>query len=417
MPPPPLDPHRLRADFPALARLHDGRPVIYADAPGGTQVPRTVTAAMTAYLETSNANFGGMFATSRETGDLTGQARAGVMHLINAASAQEIVFGQNMTSLTFAMSRALARTWQPGDEVIVTTLDHDANVAPWLLAAEERGAIVRTLACTPDDLSLSLEGLTALLGPRTRLVALGHASNAVGTIVDLAPLIAAAHRVGALAYVDAVHYAPHGVIDVRALDCDFLACSAYKFCGPHLGMLYGRQALLESLTAYKVRPSSALPPGKWETGTQNTEAIAGLRACLAYFGGLGADAAPDPLSRDALTAGMRRIVAHEATLSRRFLAGLATIPGVHLYGIDDPSRLAARTPTFGFTLARCTPRQASERLAARGIFVWDGHFYAKGMIDQLGLAEQGGLIRIGFAHYNTLEEVDLVVAAVGEVAG
>ncbi len=413
----PLDPHRLRADFPSLARLHDGRPVIYADAPGGTQVPRAVTAAMTAYLETSNANFGGIFATSRETGELTAQARAGVMHLINATSAQEIVFGQNMTSLTFAMSRALARTWQPGDEIIVTTLDHDANVAPWLLAAEERGAIVRTLGCAPHDLSLPLDGLTALLGPRTRLVALGHASNAVGTIVDLAPLIAAAHRAGALVYVDAVHYAPHGVIDVQALDCDFLACSAYKFCGPHLGMLYGRQALLESLTAYKVRPSSALPPGKWETGTQNTEAIAGLRACLAYFGGLGAEAAPDPLARAALVAGMRRIVAHEAMLSQRFLAGLATIPGARLYGIADQDRIGARTPTFGFILAGCTPRQVSERLAARGIFVWDGHFYAKGVIDQLGLADQGGLIRIGFAHYNTLDEVDRVVAVVGDIAG
>ena len=421
----PLDPHHLRGKFPSLARLHNGHPVIYADAPGGTQVPRAVTAAMTAYLETSNANFGGMFVTSRETGELVAQVRTGVKNLINAAAPEEIVFGQNMTSLTFAMSRAIARTWQPGDEIIVTALDHDANVAPWLLAAEDRGVIVRTLPFDPRDATLSLEAFTALLGPRTRLVALGHASNAVGSIVNVQPLIAAAHRVGALTYVDAVHYAPHGIIDVRALDCDFLACSAYKFCGPHLGILYGRQALLESLTAYKVRPSSAQPPGKWETGTQNTEAIAGLRAGLAYLGGLGAAASsdplspdplspdplsPDPLSRAAFTCGMQRIIAHEATLSRRFIAGLAALPGAHLYGITDPARLGERTPTFGFTLANCAPRQASERLAERGIFVWDGNFYATGVIDQLGLAQHGGLIRIGFAHYNTLEEVEQVLA-------
>ena len=412
----PLEPLRLRGSFPSLARLQGGQPVIYADAPGGTQVPRSVTAAMTTYLETSNANFGGMFATSRETGELVAQVRAGVMNLLNAAAPEEIVFGQNMTSLTFAMSRALARTWQPGDEIIVTALDHDANVAPWMLAAEDRGVTVRTLPFDPRDLTLPLAGLTALLGPRTRLVALGHASNAVGTIPDLAPLIAAARCVGALVYVDAVHYAPHGVIDVRALGCDFLACSAYKFCGPHLGILYGRKSLLESLTAYKVRPSSPIPPGKWETGTQNTEAIAGLRACLTYLGELGAHASSDSLSRKALTAGMQRIIAHEALLSQRFIAGIAAIPGARLYGIADPARIDGRTPTFGFTLAGCTPRQVSERLAERGIFVWDGHFYAKGVIDQLGLAEQGGLIRIGFAHYNTIEEAELVLAAVAQLA-
>lgn len=414
---PPLDPLTLRGQFPSLAREHAGRPVIYADAPGGTQVPRAVTAAMTAYLETSNANFGGVFATSRETNELVGQVRAGVAQLLNAAAPEEIVFGQNMTSLTFAMSRALARTWQPGDEIVVTALDHDANVAPWLLAAEERGAVVRLLPFDPRDLTLSVDALAALLGPRTRLVALGHASNAVGTIPDLPALIAAARRAGAVTYVDAVHYAPHGVIDVRALGCDLLACSAYKFCGPHLGILYGRQALLESLPAYKVRTSSPLPPGKWETGTQNTEAIAGLRACLAYLGGLGAAAAPDPLSRAAMVAGMRRIVAHEALLSRRFLAGLAAIPGARLYGIADPARVAARTPTFGFTLAGRTPRSVSEGLAAQGIFAWDGHFYAKGVVEQLGLAERGGLVRIGFAHYHTRDEVDRVLAALARLAG
>jgi cysteine desulfurase family protein (TIGR01976 family) len=257
---------------------------------------------------------------------------------------------------------------------------------------------------------LSEAALVPLLGPRTRLVAFGHASNAVGTIVQLQPLIAAAHRVGALAYVDAVHFAPHGIIDVRALDCDFLACSAYKFCGPHLGLLYGKRAHLEALAAYKVRPSSAVPPGKWETGTQNTEAIAGLHACLDYLGAFAGGPAGQHCTRPAFVAALERIIAHEQTLTQRFLVGAQSIPGLRLYGLSDPARAAERTPTFGLTLAGCPPRQASERLANRGIFVWDGHFYAKGLIDQLGLAACGGLIRIGFAHYNTVDDVDRVLS-------
>ncbi len=405
----PLDLLRLRAEFPALSRQHAGQPVIFADGPGGTQVPTVVSAAISNYLATSNANLGGRFATSQETGTLVAEVRTAVAHLLNAAGPDDIIFGQNMTSLTFAMSRALARTWQAGDEIIVTTLDHDANVAPWLMAAEDRGVVVRTLAFDPHEVTLSVAALHALVGPRTRLVALSHASNAVGSIVELLPLIVEAHRVGALVYVDAVHYAPHGVIDVQALDCDFLACSAYKFSGPHVGLLYGKHALLKGLTAYKVRPSSAVPPGKWETGTQNTEAIAGLHACLGHLGELGAGASADPWSRAALVGGLQRIVAHEQKLSRRFLSGLAAIPGVRLYGVADPTRVARRTPTFGFTLAGCTPRQVAERLAARGIFIWDGHFYAKGLIDQLGLSDTGGLIRIGFAHYTTMAEVERVL--------
>ena len=405
----PLDLPRLRAQFPALGRQQDGREVVFADGPGGTQVPTAVIAAMTAYLETSNANFGGMFATSRETGMLVSETRAAVAQLLNATAPEEIVFGQNMTSLTFAMSRAIARTWRPGDEIVVTALDHDANVAPWLLAAEDHGVVVHTLPFAAHDATLSLDALSRLLSPRTRLVALGYASNAVGSIVDLAPLIAAAHRAGALTYVDAVHFAPHGIIDVQALDCDFLACSAYKFSGPHLGILYGRRALLDSLTAYKVRPSAAAPPGKWETGTQNTEAIAGLHACLGHLGGLGAASSNVSRSRAALTGGLRRIIAHERALSVRFLTGLTAIPGARLYGIADPARVAERTPTFGFTLAGCPPRQAAERLAARGIYIWDGHFYAKGVVEQLGLADHGGLIRVGFAHYTTMAEVERVL--------
>lgn len=412
----PLDLSRVRAHFPALSRQHAGQSVIYADAPGGTQVPLAVSAAMSDYLATSNANFGGMFVTSHETNVLVLEVRRAVAQLLHATSPHEIIFGQNMTSLTFSMSRALARTWQAGDEIVVTTLDHDANVAPWLMAAEERGVMVRTLLVDPQDVTLSVAALTRLVGPRTRLVALGYASNAVGTITNLAPLIAVAKAVGALTYVDAVHFAPHGIIDVQALQCDFLACSAYKFYGPHIGILYGRYALLESLTAYKVRPSSIVPPGKWETGTQNTEGLAGLHAGLKYLGALGAAGSSDPLARAAFIAGLQRIIVHEQTLSERFMRGVRQISGAHLYGITDLTRRAERTPTFGITLTQCTPRHVAERLAERGIFIWDGHFYAKGLIDQLGLTESGGLIRIGFAHYATLEEVDRVLEALQELA-
>jgi cysteine desulfurase family protein (TIGR01976 family) len=410
-----LDLPRLRAQFPALARQHHGRAVIFADGPGGTQVPQAVSAAMSAYLATSNANFGGVFATSRETEALVMRTRQALAAFLNAAAPQEIIFGQNMTSLTFAMSRALARTWQAGDEIIVTALDHDANVQPWRMAAEDRGVHVRTLAFSEPDMTLSLAALQDLLSPRTRLVALTAASNAVGSKVALAPLIAAAHGVGALVAVDAVHFAPHGVIDVQQLDCDFLTCSAYKFSGPHLGIQYGRRALLESLTAYKVRPSSAVPPGKWETGTQNTEAIAGTLACLSHIAELAGEPVPAVLTRAALNQGLQRIVSHEQQLSVRFLDGVAKIPGLIVHGLSDPARAAERTPTFGLTLDGVTPQAAATALAARGIYVWAGHFYAQGVIEQLRLGDTGGLLRIGFSHYTTIDEVDAVVSAVAEL--
>jgi cysteine desulfurase family protein (TIGR01976 family) len=399
-----FDPARLRALFPPLQREIAGRPALFLDGPGGTQVPTMVTAAMREYLERSNANLGGLFATSRETGELTQATRAATAAFLNAESPDEISFGQNMTSVTFAASRAIAREWKPGDEAVVTTLDHDANVAPWMQAAEDRGASVRLLHCEKTDCSLSPGKLAALLSPRTRLVALTCASNAVGTIPDLRPLIDAAHAVGALVYLDAVHYAPHAPIDVRALGCDFLACSAYKFCGPHLGILWGRKALLEALRPYKVRPASSAPPGKMETGTQNFEAIAGLRACLGYFGSMGGGG--DPLSRLSLSHAMALIREHEAGLSRHFLTGVAGIRGARVHGIADPGRVTERTPTFGLTIDGLDPRAAAERLGERGVFSWSGHFYAVGLVEELGLADKGGLLRLGFAHYNTLDEVE-----------
>lgn len=394
---------KLRALFPSLGQEIAGRAAVFLDGPGGTQVPTPVMEAMTAYLSRDNANTGGLFATSRRTNETVAAARVETAQFLHAARPEEIVFGQNMTSLTFALSHALRRTWQAGDEVVVTSLDHDANFAPWTLAAADAGATVQTWDFRREDCTLHLEELERLLRPRTRLIALTHASNAVGTIPDVAAVVRLVRRKSpeAVVFVDAVHYTAHNPVDVQALDCDFLACSAYKFCGPHLGILYGKYAHLDRLEAYKVRASSNQPPGKWETGTQSFESIAGLRACLAYLGGLG---------------GMARVRAYEIGLTRAFLAQAEKVPGLKIYGITSPERAGERTPTFGLTLEGWNAREVAARLGEQGIFVWDGHFYALNVVERLGLGEQGGLVRIGFAHYNTLDEVERVVGALHNLA-
>ncbi len=397
-------PHaELRALFPSLGQEVAGQTAVFLDGPGGTQVPTPVMEAMTAYLSRDNANTGGLFATSQRTVETIAAARVDTARFLNAARPEEIVFGQNMTSLSFALSHALRRTWQAGDEVVVTSLDHDANVMPWTLAAADAGATVRVWDFRREDCTLPLEDLERLLGPRTRLVALTHASNAVGTIPDVAEAVRLVRRKSpeALVFIDAVHYTPHNPVDVRALDCDFLACSPYKFCGPHLGILYGKYAHLDRLEAYKVRASSDKPPGKWETGTQSFESIAGLCACLAYLDRLG---------------GMDRVRAYELGLTRAFLAQATQVPGLKIYGITDAGRARERTPTFGITLAGWNARDVAARLGEQGIFVWDGHFYALNVVERLGLSEQGGLVRIGFAHYNTLAEVERVVSALHALA-
>ncbi|HYE05383.1 MAG TPA: cysteine desulfurase-like protein [Planctomycetota bacterium] len=410
-----FDPARVRPLFPALARRVGGHAALFLDAPGGTQAPQPVVDAVADYLAHVNANYGGVFATSRETSELVAQARAATAAFLNSPYPDGIVFGANMTTLTFAFSRALARTWRAGDEVVVTSLDHDANVASWMLAAEDRRATVRTLRCEADG-ALSVARLREVLSPRTRVVALTVASNAIGTIPDLAPLVRAAHDVGALVFLDAVHAAPHLPLDVLALECDALACSAYKFGGPHLGILWAQRGLLEQTAAYKVRPSPATGPGKWETGTQSFEAIAGLLAVLRYLGGLGADGG-EALGRLALERAMQRIQRHELALTGRFLTGARTIPGLHVHGIADPARSAERTPTFGLTFDRITPQAACERLAARGVFAWAGNFYAIGLVEQLGLAGSGGLLRLGFAHYHDAADVDRALAELKALAG
>jgi cysteine desulfurase family protein (TIGR01976 family) len=407
----------IRSRFPALARRHGDLEFVYLDGPGGTQVPRSTIDAMEAYLSRSNANHGGAFATSEESDALLLSAHSAGADFLGA-SADEIVFGPNMTTLTFAMSRAIGRTLREGDEIVVTRLDHDANVAPWLALEEERRVRVRWVEIRQEDCTLDLATLERALGPRTRVVAVGLASNAVGTINPVARIVEMAHQVGALAYVDAVHAAPHLSIDVAALGTDFLVCSPYKFFGPHLGMLFGRAELLEKLAAYKVRPAADTGSGKWETGTQAGESLAGLLGTFEYLAWLGRSyGSPGGTGRKAeLAAAMSVIGATERRLALRALKGLGGVPGLRLRGITDPERLSERVPTFAFTLPNRSPREIAEELGRRGIAVWDGDYYAYELIRTLGLAETGGMVRVGLAHYNTPGEVDRLVAALDEIA-
>ena len=408
----------VRAEFPALSRSHGDRPYVYLDGPGGTQVPRRTTEAMAGYLGRSNANHEGAFPTSEESDAILAAAHAAGADFVGAADTSEIVFGPNMTTLTFAFSRAVGRTLRAGDEIVVTRLDHDANVAPWLALQEERGAVIRWVDVRKADCTLDLDGLARSLGPRTRLVAVGLASNAVGTINPVRRVIELAHAVGALVYVDAVHAAPHLPLDVVALDTDFLVCSPYKFFGPHLGMLYGRREHLERLDAYKVRPAEDGGSGKWETGTQSGEALAGLTGTFDYlewlgrtFGGAGDEAT----RRVRLTAAMNVIRETERGLALRALGALSGVNGLHLRGILDPARLDERVPTFAFTLDGHSPREIATYLGRRGIAVWDGDYYAYELIRALGLAESGGMVRVGLTHYNEPEEIDRLVEALADL--
>lgn len=419
-----LNSEQLRMQFPSLDRKVNGQPAIFLDGPGGTQTPRSVIDAMADYLLHNNSNRDGAFVTSRNTASVAESARMAMADLFNARRPEEIVFGQNMTSLTFAMSRAISRTWRAGDEIIVSWLDHDANISPWLQAADDKGVTVRWLDFRPEDCTLNLKSLSDLLSEKTRLLAITHASNAVGTIVDVAQAVEMAHQVGAQVYVDAVHYTPHGPVDVQALDCDFLVASAYKFFGPHSGILYGKYELLDSLVAYKVRPASDAPPGKWETGTQSYESLAGVHAAVGYLddlgrrygiptAGEGANSSSRPLRLKSAFAAIKQ---YGEDLSLRFLQQAATVPGLRVFGITDIERLAERAPTFAVSLDGYSAREVAERLGQWGLFVYDGHYYAVAVMERLGLLESGGLVRIGFVHYNTAEEVDRTVHALKQLA-
>ncbi len=413
-----MDVAAVRDHFPSLSRTIDGRPIAYLDGPGGTQVPRACTDAMVAYLERSNANHGGAFATAMETEELLHEAHAAAADFLGAHEPEEVAFGPNMTTLTFSVSRAIGRELRPGDEIVVTRLDHDANVAPWQAVAEDRGAIVRWLDIRAEDCTLDLEPLESIVGERTRVVAVGLASNAVGTINDVGRIVELAHAYGSLVFVDAVHAAPHLPMDVAALRADLVACSPYKFYGPHLGMLYGRRELLERLRAYRVRPAGEALPGKWETGTQNHEALAGLLGTFEYLASLGrayGGARRDTGRRAALQAAMGTIRAYERELIGPLLEGLAAIPGLRIYGLTDPARFAERVPTVAFTIRGLHPRGMAEHLALRAINTWDGNYYAIELLKRLGLDDSGGTLRVGLVHYNTREEIDRLVEALHEL--
>jgi cysteine desulfurase family protein (TIGR01976 family) len=405
-----LDLQLIRSQFPALKS-----DALYLDNPAGTQVAQQVLNRVNQYLIEMNANHGGVFATSIRSDALLDEARAACADFYNAARPEEIVFGPNMTSLTFNLSRSLARCLNPGDEIVVTRLDHDANITPWTLIAEDRGCTVRWVDFDVEDGTLHLDTLESALENEPKIVSIGYASNALGTINPVKKITQMAHDAGALVFVDAVQYAPHGPIDVQDLGCDFLVSSAYKYFSTHVGVLYGHYELLDELLAYKVRPASNEPPGKFETGTQNHEGIAGVLGAMEYltwigetFGGIYAEKYQDQFNgrRLLLKQAMAAIRAYEFDISRKLIDVIENVPGVRLYGLGDVRRLEERVPTFAITVEGQSPRQIAEKLAQENIYVWDGNYYALAVTERLGVEESGGMVRIGPVHYNTLDEIE-----------
>ena len=410
-----FDIYWVRSQFPALSMQVNGHPAAFFDGPGGTQVPQRVIDAVSGCLTSSNANIHGPFATSRRADEVIASARAAMANLLGC-DAKEIIFGANMTTLTFALSRAVGRELKPGDEIVVTRLDHDANVSPWT-ALEELGCVIRWVDIHPEDCTLDLDDLRRQITPRTRVVAVGYSSNAVGTINDVQEVVRLAHGVGAIAYIDAVHYAPHGPIDVKALDCDFLVCSPYKFFGPHSGVLYGKREHLKRLRPYKVRPAADRIPGRWETGTQNHEAMAGVTAAVEYLAELGRRHAPEAEgARAAILAAYGAIRSYEQQLFEQLVPAILEIPGLTFYGITERERLQQRVPTIAVRMAGRLPREMAAYLGERGIFTWDGNYYALNLSERLGVETKGGMLRIGLVHYNTVEEVHRLLAALRELA-
>ncbi|MCH7643775.1 MAG: cysteine desulfurase-like protein [Myxococcales bacterium] len=399
----PID--SVRAQFPGLQREVAGRPAIFFDGPAGSQTPRRVVEAVSDYLLHRNANHGGPFATSQESDAMLAEAHRALADFVGAERSEEVSFGANMTTLTFALSRALARTWQAGDEIIVSRLDHDANVSPWELAARDVGAVVKQIGVRPDDCTLDLDSLRSSLGERTRLVAVGAASNLAGTINPVQEIAELAHAAGAQLFVDAVHLAPHRLIDVGLWDCDYLVCSPYKFFGPHIGVLWGRSEWMAELPAYKVGAADEVIPDRWMTGTQCHEAIAGTLEAVNYLADLGRSVDGNSLDRrGALRAAFRAIEAYESSLCRELLEGVARIAAARVVGITDLKRLEERAPTIAILAEGCSPVALSEELGKRGVFSWGGNCYALPLTEALGL-EPGGVLRVGLLHYNTAEEV------------
>jgi cysteine desulfurase family protein (TIGR01976 family) len=409
----PLDSTWVRAQFPSLKLQVNGQPAAFLDGPAGTQVPKQVMDAVQNYFLSANANTCGAFSTSRANDAMIAAARAAMADFFHCDS-DEVVFGQNMTTITFALARAIGRELKAGDEIIVTTLDHDANVAPWR-ALEEKGVVIRQVDIHEADCTLDLDDLKRKLSSKTKLIAVGYASNAVGTINPVAQITKLAHDAGALVFIDAVHYAPHGPIDVRALDCDFLVCSPYKFFGPHMGTLYGKRERLLQFKPYKVRPATEALPDRWETGTQVQELIAGIGAAVDYLAELGLRHDPAATDRrSALLAAYRATHQHETALLTRLIDGLVAIPNLCLFGISDRKRFNERCSTISIRIGEHHPTEIAKFLGDRGIFTWDGNYYALNLTERLGVEKLGGLLRIGLVHYNTADEVDRLLAALND---
>jgi len=417
----PLDPAIVRQQFPTLHR-----PDVFFDNPGGTQIARQSLDRINQYLLNCNANHEGAFATSRQSDEVLHEAHAAMADFLNAASPDEIIFGNNMTTLTLHISRSLARTLQPGDELVVTRMDHDANISPWLLVADDRGCKVTWVDFDVEDGTLDVDDFARAMERKPKIVAFGYASNALGTVNPVRKLTRMAKEAGALVYVDAVQYAPHGPIDVRDLGCDFLVCSAYKFFGPHAGILYGRGDLLNELMAYKVRPASNELPYKFETGTQNHEGIAGVLGAIEYFEWLGAQFG-EPDEEGALSAftgrrltlkkAMRAVRAYEYELSRLLIETVQSARGAAIHGVTESKRLDERVPTVSFTLDGHAPRRLAEQLAEKGFYVWDGNYYALAVTERLGLEDKGGMVRVGPVHYNTTDEITRLGKALQQISG
>jgi cysteine desulfurase family protein (TIGR01976 family) len=407
----------VRAQFPALAIKDDGVRRIYLDNPAGTQVPRTVADAMSASLLSANANLGGYFRTSQAATEIVSSARDAMADLLNPPSSDEIVFGQNMTTMTMHIGRSLGRLLKPGDEIILSQMDHDANVWPWVLLAKDLGLEIRWLPFNTGTFEFDLDVLDNLITERTRLLCVGGASNLTGTLNDVTKICAKAKAAGALTYIDGVQSVPHVATDVQAIDCDFLVCSPYKFFGPHQGVLWGRRELLEQLEPYKVRPAASAIPECFETGTQSHEGFAGIKAAVDYFAWIGETMSGASSGRPALRAAMDMLFAYEKLLATQLIEGLLDIDGVTVQGITSPDAMERRVPTVAFTHDRIDPAHIAESLAKENIFVWKGHNYAVEAAKALNIYETGGAVRIGPVHYNSAEEIDETLAALRRILG
>ena len=407
----PLDVTAVRARFPALS-LHDGgKHRIYFDNPAGTQVPHEVVERTTEALTRKNANLGGYFRTTVEADELVNNAHQAVADLYGAASAREIVFGQNMTTLTLHMSRCIGRGLQAGDEIVLSRMDHDANVAPWLLLAEDKGLTVRWMEFDPETYEFPDDALSKVLGSKTKLVAIGQASNCTGTINDVTRFCHEARAAGALSYVDAVQFAPHGLVDVQAIGCDFLVSSAYKWFGPHMGILWGREEALAKTFGYKVRPVGEDLPHKFETGTLSHEGMAGCLGAVEYLASLGSGGT----QRQKLVSAWKTLETYEQALTLRLIDAIRPIKGLRVRGITSANAMHRRVPTVSFTVEGKHPDALAKHFAGENIFVWSGHNYAIEPVKKLGLMDKGGVLRVGLAHYNTADEVDQFVASLRRV--